>query len=285
MFIFKYMPAPVFQLYGLMLICLLGSAPLLAQVEPDSLITPEKERFFKFSPGIAFQQGRDEGMSPLIYSGSHFNGVLGLEKTKLRNYNALDVEMMFGRMRPQTQPKDKRSSALALRLQMDYSYMKMMKTWNADRLQLFIGGAFNNMLNVLWHRQYLNNSLNYTFSSSLGAAARLQYRFVFRNKAFRAHTQINLPLVGFNLRPSYASSIPEGYIAQDRSNLRAFFDSGRLQTWNNFFRLRHEIGVSRILFNRNEIMFTYRWDYYSVAHEHRIQMAVHQIILGWRFRF
>src|SRR5690606_11097632 len=115
-----------------------------------------------------------------------------------------------------TQPKERRSSALALRLQMDYSYLKRIKVWRGDQLQLFIGGAFNNMLNVLWHRQYLNNSLNYTFSSSLGAAARLQYRFVFRNKAFRVHTQVHLPLVGFSLRPSYASSIPEGYIAQDR---------------------------------------------------------------------
>src|SRR5690554_3357190 len=146
------MPAPVIQLSGLILICLLASAPVLAHVEPDSLITPEKERFYKFSPCIAIQQGRDEGMSPLIYSGSHFNGILGLEKSTQRNFHALDIEVLFGNMRPQTQPKEQRSSALALRLQMDYSYLKLVKTWRADRLQLFVGGAFNNMLNVLYHR-------------------------------------------------------------------------------------------------------------------------------------
>ncbi len=224
-------------------------------------------------------------MSPLIYSGSHFNGVLGLEKTRKGGFSALDFETMVGSMRPPTQPRMQRSNAIALRLQMDFSHMKLTKTWKDDQLMLFIGGAFNNMVNVLWHRQYLNNSLNYTFSSSLGGAARLQYKFKFKQKNFRAYAQIHLPLVAFNLRPSYASSIPEGYIAQSRSNLRAFFDSGRLQTLNSFFRLRNEIGISRILFNQNEVVLTYRWDYYSVTHQHPIQMAVHQILLGWRFSF
>lgn len=254
-------------------------------LSPDSVQLPTKERFFKFAPGYAYQQGRDEGMSPLIYSGSHFNGVISIEKHKNNRFNALDLEVMLGRLRPSTQPKPFRSRAAGLRLQMDYQHLRLVRTWNNNQLQLFIGGATNNMLSVLWHRSYMNNSLNYAFSSAIGAAARLQYPFFINGKKFKPYAQIHLPLLAFNLRPSYVSSIPEGYIAQERGNIRAFFDSGKLQTINRFFRVRNELGIQRVLKTGNEVFLAYRWDYYSIPHEHKIQMAVHQILLGWKFSF
>jgi hypothetical protein len=59
----------------------------------------DTERFFKFAPGYALQQGRDEGMSPLTYSGNNFNGVIGLSKIKNKCLHSLDMEAMAGRMR------------------------------------------------------------------------------------------------------------------------------------------------------------------------------------------
>lgn len=277
------MPATALRLTFILCSCLFGSY-VLAQSEEETQ-PPIKERFFKFAPGFAYQQGRDEAMSPLIYSGSHFNGVVGLEKTKNGKFNALDLEIMVGRTRPSTQPKSYRSTAPALRLQMDYSHQRLIKSWQNQQLKLYIGGAMNNMLNVLLHRSFMNNSLNYAFSSSLGAAGRLHYQFKVKEKAFRIYAQVHLPLIAFNFRPSYASSIPEGYIAQDRSDLRAFFDSGKLQTLNDFFRLRNELGIFHLLPNNNQVLLTYRWDYYSITHPHPVQMAVHQILLGWRFNF
>src|SRR5690606_21715536 len=136
------------------------------QLSPaDSSQTTDKERFFKFTPGFAYQQGRDEGMSPLIYTGSHFNGALGIEKFKNNRFNNIDFEVMLGRMRPPTQPEELRARAVALRLQMDYQHLRLLRTWKNDRLQLLVGGATNNLFSVLWHRSYMNNSLNYVFSS------------------------------------------------------------------------------------------------------------------------
>ncbi len=247
--------------------------------------TQLRERVLKFSPGWAYQQGRDEGMSPLTYSGHHFNGAIGVEKIKNNQFNNFNLEAMLGIMRPGAQPLQLRSKAQALRVQMDYSHLRKVHTWPKNRIELWIGGTWNNLLSVLYHQRYLNNSLNYAFSSSLGAAARVQYPLQLGNKSFRLYGQFELPLVAFNFRPSYASSIPEGYIAQDRSNVRAFFDSGRLQTLNRFFRIRNELGVVHHLTNGNQIFLAYRWDYYSIAHEHPVQMGVHQILLGWRYQF
>jgi len=274
----------ILYLFSALLSCLLIAASSYAQsAVPDS--SSMRERMFTFSPGWAYQQGRDEGMSPLIYSGHHFNGAIGLEKINNNQLNSLHFEAMLGRMRPGAQPKGLRSVAQTLRIQMDYSHLRKVHSWPNNGLELWIGGAWNNMLNVLYHQRYLNNSLNYAFSSSLGAAARMHYPLQLGNKLFRLYGQLELPLVAFNFRPSFASSIPEGYIAQERSNVRAFFDSGRLQTLNRFFRVRNELGVIHQLMNGNQVFLNYRWDYYSIAHEHRVQMAVHQIQLGWRYQF
>lgn len=272
-----------FRLLILISALLFGGGVLGQSASGDT--TQLRERVLKFSPGWAYQQGRDEGMSPLTYSGHHFNGAIGVEKIKGNQFNSFNLEAMLGRMSPGAQPIQLRSRAQALRMQMDYSHLRKIQTWSENGIELWVGGVFNNMLNVLYHQRYLNNSLNYAFSSSLGAAARVQYPLQLGNKAFRLYGQFQLPLIAFNFRPSYVSSIPEGYIAQDRSNVRAFFDSGRLQTFNKFFRVRNELGIIHQLTNGNQVFLAYRWDYYSIAHEHRVQMAVHQILLGWRYQF
>jgi len=252
-------------------------------IAPDSVNLPE--RYFQFTPGYAFQQGRDEGMSPLIYSGNHFNGTVGLEKTKNKQFNQLELTAIFGRLRAKSQPEALRSSVLALRTQLDYCHERFIRSWMNDDLTFYLGGSWNNLLNVLWHQRYLNNSLNYAFSSSLGPSGRFEYRFSLKQRKFRIRAQLQIPLVAFNLRPAFASSLPEGYIAQERSNVRAFFDSGELQTLNKFFRLRNLLQVHYELPNNNEVMLAYRWDYYAMQEEHPVKMAVHQILIGWRFHF
>lgn len=272
-----------FVLNSVMALCLTLSSPLFAQ-SPEETEAP-KERFFTFAPGYSFQQGRDEGMSPLIYSGNHFSGNLGLEKTKNQQFNKLQIGVDMGRMRPPTQPKPLRNSALSLRLQMDYTHERLLKTWRDDNLEFYLGGSWNNLMNIILNRNYVNNSFNYAFSSSIGPSGRIRYRFKIKERSFRIYAQLQVPLVAFNLRPSYASSIPEGYIAQERSNVRAFFDSGQLQTLNRFFRIRNELGLHHQLTNGNQVFLTYRWDYYSIRQHHTVQMAVHQILLGWRYNF
>lgn len=243
------------------------------------------QRFLLFSPGYAMQHGRDEGMSPLTYRGSHFHGTIGVEKRKKDNLNALHFSAAIGKMQAYNAPITTRPSALALRLQMDYSYQRRIGIWLDDQLAVYVGASWNNLLHVLWHRQYVNNSLNYIFSSAIGPSGQVDYQFKIKSKQFRIHAQLQIPLLAFNMRPAYASSLPEGYIAQDRSNVRAFFDSGKLVTLNRFFRLRNTLGVAHPLRNGNELFLNYCWDYYSSSTMHRTQLAVHQISLGWRFRF
>lgn len=254
------------------------------QSTPDDTTTAP-QRLFVFSPGWAYQQGRDEAMSPLTYSGHLFNGVVGLEKTNKNQFNSFVLNAMLGRMQAVNQPKGLRSRAQALRVQMDYAHLRKVKTWPTHGLELWLGGTWNNMLNVLNHTGYLNNSLNYAFSSSLGGAIRVQYPMHMGGRVFHVYGQAELPMLAFNFRPSFASSIPEGYIAQERSNVRAFFDSGKLQTLNRFIRLKNQLGIHRDLPNGNQVMLSYSWDYYQISHPHPVQMAVHQILLGWRYQF
>jgi hypothetical protein len=247
----------------------------------------DTERFFKFSPGYALQQGRDEGMSPLTYSGSHFNGVIGLSKikTKTKCLRSLDIEAMAGRMRADLPREVGRSVADAFRMQLDFTQQRQVKTLLEEKIRVFVGGSYNMLANGRFHKRYSNNNINYEFSAAIGPSASVLYDFEIGKKAFQLSGRIDLPILAFNIRPAFASSIPEGFIAQESSNVGAFFESGRVQTLNRFFRLRNELAVQHTLKNGNRVFLAYRWDYYQIKTHHPVQMAVHQILLGWLFQF
>jgi len=78
---------------------------------------------------------------------------------------------------------------------------------------------------------------------------------------------------------------PKVFFAQEGSNAKAFFKSGQVQSFNRFFRLRANSTAEYILSNGNRILLTYIWDYYSMQKYHAVQMASHEILLGWAVSF
>ena len=181
------------------------------------------ERYLHFLPGYAYQEGRDVGMSPLLYCGSNFTGNLGLEIRTVKSINRIDVSGTIGRMIPPTQPKDFRSIVKAKRLQLDYAYLHIVKKWKQETLQLYVGGVWNILANTRYHTGYVNNAWNYDFSTSLGGTIALLYNFKIKKKSFAFYTDIELPVAAFNIRPAYASSIPEGFIAREGGKARGIF--------------------------------------------------------------
>ena len=262
----------------LLIVCLVWPV-ITSGAQSDTL------RFLTMRPGYSWMQGRDVGMSPLLYSGGHFHGQIGLEKTKNRCYKVLQLDLTFGEMTTTSLPKGRRSRALSGRVQMNYAQQYNLKSWKDGRLQWFLGGSWMNFLTLRFHQRYLNNSLNYEFSSAIGPSSSLRYKTELFGKPYECFVRMDIPLLAFNLRPSFASSIPEGYIAQERSDVRAFFDSGRLQTLNRFFRVRNELGIARVLNNKNRLVISYVWDFYHISHIHPVDVAQHQILIGWYFSF
>lgn len=244
-----------------------------------------KDRHFSFMPGFVYQQGRDNGMSPLSYSGSHLSGQLALHKTKSGGYHNLNLSFALGQMRPGKETGVQRSRAVSLLLQFNYSRQYQLRGWKDNQLRLFLGGSWLNLLNLRWQQSYTNNALNYEFSSAIGPASMLVYDLTIAEKPYRLYGRIDIPFLAFNLRPSYASSIPDGFIARERSAVRAFFDSGRIQSFNNFVRFRNELGIQKKLNNQNMIAISYCWDFYHITYYHPVSIGIHQILAGWYFHF
>jgi hypothetical protein len=170
-------------------------------------------------------------------------------------------------------------------MQLDYSQQRQVKTLHEEKIRVFVGGSYHMLANARLHKRYTNNDINYEFSTSIGPSASILYDFEIGKKAFQLSGRMDLPILAFNIRPAFASSIPEGFIARESSNLGAFFESGRVQTLNRFFRLRNDLALQHTLKNGNRVFLAYRWDYYQIKTHHPVQMAVHQILLGWLFQF
>jgi hypothetical protein len=168
---------------------------------------------------------------------------------------------------------------------LDYCYLHQIKHWNAQKLLLYAGGAWNNLIALRIHQRYVNNDINYDFSSSLGATFSLLYSFNLKKRTFLLNSEITIPFVAFNIRPSFASSIPDGFINQKGSNIKAFFHSGMIQSFGGFFRLRNAYTLEYVLFNDNRLMLGYTWDYYCIKKYYKSQAGVHFLLLGLLFRF
>jgi len=162
-------------------------------------------------PGYAYQEGRDAGMSPLLYSGNNFSALLGFEKRANKSIHRADVSGIVGFMQVPGFPQSFHLPVKAYRLQFDYKYLHQVKAWKTDALRLYAGGVWNTLANLRYNMNYDNNAYNYDFSTSLGGAVALFYNFKIRKKPFLFYSEIELPLVAFNIRPAYASSIPEGF--------------------------------------------------------------------------
>lgn len=267
------------------IIALAFSSALMVQGSGSDTSGIVKERYLYILPGYAYQEGRDVGMSPLLYVGNNFSGVLGVEVRKAKFINRIEASTLVGGMYAPALSKELRSSVKAYRVQLDYAYLHLVKEWKQDALRLYAGGIWNTLANARYHTGYVNNAWNYDFSTSLGGSVAIFYNFKWKKKHLIFHTGIELPLVGFNIRPAYASSIPEGFIACEGEKVKAFFKSGQVQTFNRFFRLRANSMLEYILFNGNRLLLGYTWDYYSMQKNHKVQMASHQILVGWSFSF
>jgi hypothetical protein len=241
-------------------------------------------RFFDFSFGYNYHYLRDEGMSPLIYSGSAASISSGFEKRSAKSIHRISILFAYGRLKP-AEKKINPSVCTNLRGEIDYRFHRLLRKYADGALQLYLGGAWQLLSVARLHNRYVNNDVNYEFVISLSPDAMLAYDFKIREARFAAKVELTIPLFSFYVRPAYASSLPEGFIAQEGSDFKAFWKSGHVATVNRMFRLIYSMDLEYVLSNNNRLSFGYAWDYYRIGDYNRIKAAAHCLDFKWMFNF
>lgn len=251
----------------------------------DSIPNIKKNRVsLDISGGASYFYLRDEGMSYLIYKGYNFTGNTRLLIENKKAKQAVNISAHTGNLQNKRFPQN-RSQVSNLRLDVEYYYLRKIHQLNFLPIDLYLGGSFYTFGNLRTHNRYGNNAYNYDVSSGLNISFLADYPFELFKRKFKLNYRALSPFYAYNVRPSFASSLPSGFLDQSGSNFKDAVSSGHHATVNKFFRWNNEFELQFYLKNNNAIKLTYIWDYYQMNDIHLVQVATHSLLIGTMFKF
>jgi hypothetical protein len=267
------------------LFLLLFTAPVYG-LDSDSVILGNQEkkktkerptRFLNLGIFPVTLTVKDKGMSPLLYTGYGGNFSLGYQREKIFNRTGYFMDFGYGLLSPDFFDGIR---ARNYRLNFDVYHQKYVTWIYSGNYKLFAGGSVNTNTAVRDLFYFSNNSVNYEHftSLSLSGSIRSSNRFIF-TRPMDFHYQVNIPVVNFIVRPSYAFSLPTGFFNRENSILKGFWDSGHIESFNNFIRFENSITTTIHLRNKNAFKVGYGWEFYRYNRipDNRVSVGVHQL--------
>ena len=269
--------------FSILFIFIIGS--LFSQEREDrDTSRSEMVRFYDVAPGMTYFYMRDEGMSPLIYQGFNFTANSRIQWRNNKMRHGINYHFVYGNLKTQRHPTNP-SQVENLRMELDHYYVRHTYEDESTGINVFLGGSVNVLGTMRSHQRFGNNALNYDGVFSLNVNALAEYDFQLWSRDFELSYRVFIPVYGYVFRPSYATSVPGGFINQQGSDFRAALESGHHATVNQFFRWNNTLELNYSLKNGNRLRLSYVWDYYSIAKTHPVKVAMHQVLIGTMFNF
>ena len=244
-----------------------------AQADTAAAETAEKTKIYlQFGGGIGSLYGRDEGMSPLIYSGPLFNFVGGLFLEQQYTLHDFYYHYSLGFF----QPENESSAAVGGRGEMGYQYKRKISSEDAT-FNWYLGADASLFSGIRAHTGYQNSMMNYEVMLSLSPAAQVSRNFIFGKRDFRAGFNLKVPVVSLLLRPAYVTSIPPGFLDFSQLYGEALFESFSLTSFNDLVRVQTQLYLQYFLKNGSAIRGSYSWDFYHINNipENTVNMGYH----------
>ena len=245
-------------------------------------------RYLDFGVGWAYGRVLDKGMSPLIYKGGGILAPFGYQKRKGKFYERLDLAFRYGTLKPGINPEKTSAQNEWIRIDLDYTWLKHIKSEPEKMLDWFAGARLANLGEFRIHNLYSNNSLNYTYATSLGPAGRVEKGFSLWGKRFSASFDLFFPLINVVMRPGFATSLPTGYIDSSGSTFENVRESLDVVSLDKFVRVNTDLRLKYLLNNGNAISLGYNWDFFHIESGkgyNDITFGGHGLALSTQFRF
>lgn len=179
--------------------------------------------------GISVMALRDEGMSPLMYSGAGFAGALSLERHSASK--TIFHSLSFG-----SGDKHNQYNRPISFWEVSYRSITLYHKGNDSQNSILWGWSNNNSLNYYTNPAHRNFGERSNYFTTFGPAAFYSRTFDVFGKELLLQVPANVQLLGFYLRPDYVTNAPAGYTNPEYSGFRAFIESAGMflphQAWN-----------------------------------------------------
>ena len=230
-----------------------------------------RERAFTFGLGGTWQLRKDNLFSPLQYEGFGGEMHMGYEGISDKWFKQLDVWGSFNNSRTYI-PKGYNYSAYLFRGGISYSAMHRVMADN-QRFKWYVGGSVFTNGNGQYYLASVNNILSYDFPTGIAAATYLQKPFRFWRKNLVASTQLFIPLVAYNLRPTYIGFSNEDFLKAQTG----------VVALPKLLQFDWRWSVELPLSNQNKIRLTYRWEYLDDKQKGRLQLGTQTLLFQTLF--
>ncbi len=231
----------------------------------------EKERAFTFGIGGTWQIRKDNLMSPLAYEGIGGELHLGAERQSERWFKQFDSWGSYNKVRTYV-AKGYNYSAHAFRAGLSYAMMHRVLA-DDKRFRWYVGGQVFSTGNGQYYLASVNNGLSYDIPTGIGAATYFQKGFRFWRKNLVLSSQLSLPLVAYNLRPTYIGFSNDNFLTAQTG----------LVALPKLLQFDWRWSVERPLSNGNKIRLTYRWEYVDDKQKGRLQVGAQTILFQTLF--
>lgn len=252
----------------LVFICL-SFVTLITQAQ--SLQPLQRERFFTTSIGGTWQMRKDNLFSPLQYEGIGGELHLGTEHISERWFKQVDIWGSFNQSRSYV-TKGYNYSAYLFRGGLSYAAMHRVLPDN-KQFRWYVGGSVFSNGNGQLYLANVNNELSYDIPTGVAAATFLQKNFRFWRKNWVASTQLTLPLVAYNLRPTYIGFSNDNFLTAQTG----------IVALPKLLQLDWRWSVEYPLSNGNKFRLTYRWEYLDDKQKGRLQLGTQTVLFQTLF--
>ena len=241
--------------------------------------------YLNAGPGWSYYKVRDEGMSPLLYKGSAGLVNLALYDIRKKGRHLLHANFIYGKIKPSIYPDLSQSYANLMRIDIDYSYQRFVKSWHSGKTVLFIGLNWQTFQTVKKQAVYSNNAFNNTFVTSLGPSIMVLQRITGEKRNYLLTFQASVPVFALIQRPSFAFSIADGAYNNSYSYFNNFLKSLRPTTLNHYQRINTSLTLFYMLKNGNAIKLGYNWDLYNYMPFNHVISGSHELVVATVFKF
>ncbi|TAE22238.1 MAG: hypothetical protein EAZ92_16000 [Candidatus Kapaibacterium sp.] len=153
----------------------------------------------------------------------------------------------------------------------------------ASALRVYAGGTAQGITHIKLQTAYGNSATASDVYFGVGAFGRVEKDFSLFGQAFRASSQLSLPLLGAANRPSYSTTVR--YPATAISNPLGILSEVRGVSIAAFPILDFRNSLEFMLGSGNFLALNYDWNFYSYTHFNKVQSARHAISVAFLFKF
>lgn len=259
---------------------------LLLSVFTEIYPTENKTRYISTGGGWAHMGLRDNGISPLYYSGNHPCFYAGFQSRTDTTRNSLKIGLLYGSVTPSIYPQLTSSEMKIIKPVVSYSHMRLAGNFFNGKGKLFLGGVMETQFASYEHNRLTNSARNNYFFSTLNISSSLSLSlFTKEMREIKLHAGLFIPVVVFAVRPSYAYIKPAGFLDHETGHLQSLIKSVEISSLNKFIGTDSYFSLGYKTKNNNIISIGYSWEFFDHNTANRLESSTHMLTLKTMFNF